>query len=79
MVIENLTGLVVDTPGLIEGASSLAKAIWALGGAIIFYVIFGITNIFLNRNRNKKIEEVLKKIDKLDRKVGNLKKSGNKK
>lgn len=75
MVIENLTGLVVDGSAIIEGASSLAKAVWTLGGAIIFYVIFGITNIILNRNRNKKIDEVLRKIDKLDRKVGKIKKA----
>jgi hypothetical protein len=79
MVIENLTSLAGSAPGIIEGASFLAKAIWALGGAIIFYVIFGITNIILNRNRNKKIEKVLKKINKLDKKIDKLKKPRNKK
>ena len=49
MVIENLTSLAGSAPGIIEGASFLAKAIWALGGAIIFYVIFyGILNHILN-------------------------------
>jgi|TARA_Y100000310_G_scaffold299197_1_gene333793 uncharacterized protein YoxC len=74
--MENVTDFIFNIPpGLIDNVSSLAKAIWALGGAIVFYIIFSITNIILNKKRNKKIDEVLKNIRKLSRDLEKIKKS----
>ncbi len=45
--------------------SGLLTLFKALGWAIIFYVIFNIINMFLNKKKNKQVEQINKNLEEI--------------
>jgi len=77
MVVEevvNVSGEILSEA--ISGIGRIALVMQALGIIVIFWVIFQVVNLLLNRNRgkllsnvNKKLGDLEKKIDRIDRKI----------
>jgi len=59
MALENISNTVWNfPPELIGQVSLLITVLQALGGVIIFYIVFNVITAIMNRNRNKKISEI---------------------
>lgn len=53
--LEDLTGQI----------ASLTTIFQAIGGLIIFYIVFNIINVILNRKKNKEIKEINKNLKEI--------------
>ena len=56
MVLEDLT--IVTLEDLTSQISSLTTIFQAIGGLIIFYLIFNIINVISNKKKNREIKEI---------------------
>ena len=64
MPIENLSnGLLKED--LFNQLSSLTRLFQAIGGLIILYVVFNITNTIINKKKNKQIEQLAKDVKEI--------------
>ena len=50
---------------LIDKASTLITILEVLGGVIIFYIIFNIINIIMNKNKGKKIDRIIYSLEEI--------------
>ncbi|MBU2562508.1 MAG: hypothetical protein KKF68_02500 [Nanoarchaeota archaeon] len=53
------------TQELIDQMSFLVKFFQALGGLIILYVIFNITNMILNRKKKRQLQKINENLDEI--------------
>lgn len=64
MEISNLTDVILIEE-MFAQISSLTKLFQAIGGLILFYIIFNIVSIVLNRKKNKQLTEINENLKKI--------------
>ena len=76
MVLANVSdGVLVNaSQELVGNIAFLVTILQAIGGVIIIYIIFSIIEVFINRKRNKKIEQVGEDVKQMNKNLEDIKK-----
>jgi|TARA_Y100000310_G_scaffold130751_1_gene129863 hypothetical protein len=74
MALEDIANTVWNfPPELIAQVSLLISVLQVLGGVIVFYILFSIVNVIINRKRNKKIYEILIAVNNINMNLEEIK------
>lgn len=55
----------VSSDGIVSGIGNFALALQALGIVALLYIIFLITNIILNRSKNKQLKRINENLEEI--------------
>lgn len=67
MAVDNVSEIVSGLPPeLASQVALLSKIIGALGGVLLIYLIFNIITFWINRRKEKKIDEILEEVRKIN-------------
>lgn len=71
MVAENLTSILPNE--ISNQISFLITLFQAIGGLIIFYIVFNVVNIILNRKKKKELQKIKRDLEEIKKILKNKK------
>lgn len=63
-----------DITVLVNNFSTLVNILKALGGVIIFYIVFSVINMIINRKKKKQLERINKNLEEIKKILKNKQK-----